>query len=131
MENKTIGIIAGILATTAVVLGALGAHALKSKLNPDQLASFETGVKYQFYHAMALITIYIIQKQSQTNQLNLSAWLFTLGVLFFSVSIYLLSTRSLFGMENGLRFLGPITPIGGLLMIAGWLNFTWYIFKKG
>lgn len=131
MENKTIGILAGTLAAIAVILGALGAHALKAKLPAEQLLSFETGVKYQFYSAFALMAVYIIQKQNHSNDLNLSAWFFFIGTLFFSGSIYLLATRSLFGMPGGLKFLGPITPIGGVLMIAGWLIFILTIIKKG
>jgi uncharacterized membrane protein YgdD (TMEM256/DUF423 family) len=131
MENKTIGILAGSFAAIAVILGALGAHALKAKLSPDQLMSFETGVKYQFYHALALLAVYIIQKQTQTNDFNLSAWFFLIGILLFSGSIYFLSTRSLFGMPDGLKFLGPVTPLGGVLMIAGWLIFVITLIKKG
>ena len=131
MENKTIGFLAGSFAAIAVILGALGAHALKAKLSPDQLMSFETGVKYQFYHALALLAVYIIQKQTQTNDFNLSAWFFLIGILLFSGSIYFLSTRSLFGMPDGLKFLGPVTPLGGVLMIAGWLIFVITLIKKG
>jgi uncharacterized membrane protein YgdD (TMEM256/DUF423 family) len=131
MENKTIGILAGSFAAIAVILGALGAHALKAKLSPDQLMSFETGVKYQFYHALALLAVYIIQKQTQTNDFNLSAWFFLIGILLFSGSIYFLSTRSLYGMPDGLKFLGPVTPLGGVLMIAGWLIFVITLIKKG
>jgi uncharacterized membrane protein YgdD (TMEM256/DUF423 family) len=111
-------------AATAVVLGALGAHALEQVLTVDQLDSFETGVKYQMYHALALLIF------SQINILDSSAkktlfYLFTIGILLFSVSIYLLSMSSWLGIN--LRFLGPVTPVGGLLLIAGWIFALWKI----
>ena len=99
----------------AIVLGAFGAHALKKILPDDQLKSFETGVKYQMYHAIVLLLL------GFNFQFSTSAmyWCFTLGIVLFSFSIYGLVLSDV--KEKKLKFLGPITPIGGLLFVAGWL----------
>ncbi len=107
---------AALLALTAVVLGALGAHALEEKLDPAQLESFKTGVRYQMWHALALLLLPALPLNKGKNQI---AWLWTLGILLFSGSIYLLSTRLLHGWP--VAWLGPVTPVGGLLFMAGWL----------
>ncbi|WP_194850294.1 DUF423 domain-containing protein [Nonlabens antarcticus] len=117
MEKKLL-ITGSLLLLIAVILGAMAAHALEGYLNADQLNSFETGVRYQVYHGLALLIF------SQVNMLSIRAkniiWiLFLCGTILFSFSIYLLSTSAITGLE--LRFLGPITPIGGLLLISGWI----------
>ncbi|CAM3760957.1 hypothetical protein FSS13T_15560 [Flavobacterium saliperosum S13] len=102
----------------AVIFGAFGAHALKKKMSEDLLKSFETGVKYQMYHALVLL----ILPQLITFQSGLEktiGWCFIIGVFLFSFSIYGLCLTSMSG--NKWRFLGPITPLGGLLLVAGWL----------
>ena len=106
----------------AVVLGALGAHALEVLISPEQLDSFKTGVRYQAWHSLALILLGL----SGTNllgkkSLKVLTFLFIGGIFFFSISVYLLSTCDLLGIESWKSFLGPITPIGGLLLISGWL----------
>lgn len=113
--------LAGIFALLAVILGAFAAHGLEGKLNPDQLHSFETGVRYQFYHAIGIFIVAILAFQKPSAWLNRAAWLFIIGILFFSGSIYLLSCRDLLGISSW-KWLGPITPIGGLLFIAGWAS---------
>ncbi|MEE2802052.1 MAG: DUF423 domain-containing protein [Bacteroidota bacterium] len=100
-----------------VILGALGAHALKEALTPEQLASFETGVRYQIYHGFALLIMSLIDQATATHKKTIY-YLFTVGTIFFSLSIYLLSLQEILGIT--LKFLGPITPIGGLLLIIGW-----------
>jgi len=92
----------------AVGLGAFGAHALKSRLEPDLLAAFEVGVRYQVYHALALLLLAALRGPSK------AAWCFTAGIIVFSGSLYLLSL-------TGVRRWGAVTPIGGLLFLAGWL----------
>ena len=119
MEKKIV-VLAAVFGLTAIILGAFGAHALKKVLSPDSLTSFETGVKYQFYHALFLLFI------SQTTFLSLKEkeiifWLTLSGVIFFSCSIYLLTTQSITNLK--LKFLGPITPIGGFLLIGAWAYF--------
>lgn len=110
-----------IFALLAVVLGAFGAHALKARLSPDQIQVFETGVKYQFYHAFALIiTVFLIDKLGGNFPMY-AGWCFVGGICLFSGSLYMISCKELVGMVNW-RWLGPITPLGGLCFIAGWLS---------
>ena len=101
---------------TAVVLGAFGAHALKEVLTESQQSSFETGVRYQMFHALLLLILSMQAKLRTRLLLNL----IVVGVLLFSASIYLLNLKDYFNAE-WLRFLGPVTPIGGLLLISAWL----------
>ncbi|HEX9981315.1 MAG TPA: DUF423 domain-containing protein [Flavobacterium sp.] len=113
---------------TAVILGAFGAHALKEVLSPQQIVTFETGVKYQFYHALLLLFIgsgaYISEKKRQV-----VFWLVVLGTIMFSGSIYLLATDSL--NDVNFRQFGFITPIGGTLLIVAWfLLFIDFLRKK-
>ncbi|MFT4770404.1 MAG: uncharacterized membrane protein YgdD (TMEM256/DUF423 family) [Cryomorphaceae bacterium] len=106
----------------AVILGAIGAHALEALISPEQLESFKTGVRYQAWHSLALIILGFSGKQFLDNKsFKALTFLFTTGIIFFSISIYLLSTRDLLGIESWKSFIGPITPIGGLLLILGWL----------
>ncbi|WP_439183780.1 DUF423 domain-containing protein [Carboxylicivirga taeanensis] len=110
-------IAATIYGALAVVLGALGAHALKKVLTAAQLQSFEVGVKYQMYHAIVLLVIGFFLT-FETRLQHLMGWSFIAGTFLFSFSIYLLSLSPLMGVS--LKFLGPVTPLGGLLMILGW-----------
>jgi uncharacterized membrane protein YgdD (TMEM256/DUF423 family) len=106
-------------AMTAVVLGAFGAHSLEAQLNADQLATFETGVRYQFYHAFGLLVLALLADKLPTNALKRVSYLFIAGILLFSGSIYLLACRDLLGISSW-KFLGPITPLGGTCFIIGW-----------
>lgn len=99
----------------SVIFGAFGAHALKKILSKEQLHSFEVGVKYQMYHAILLIVLGF----SNTITTSATYWCFTIGIILFSFSIYGLILSDSKGKK--LRFLGPITPIGGLLLVIGWL----------
>ena len=122
MNNKLVSI-AALLALLAVILGAFGAHTLKELLAPNNLNSFETGVRYQFYHAIALLIIGLnTDKLKATKRI---ANLMIIGILCFSFSIYLLSIQGLIGIK--LSFLGPITPLGGLILIVSW---TLLLFKN-
>lgn len=116
MNKKTILIIASILGILGVILGAMGAHILEASLNADQLESYKTGVRYQMWHTLALL--FLFAASDKIKHSGTTAILWTLGVILFSGSIYLLSMREVWGID--LSWLGPITPIGGLLMIAGW-----------
>lgn len=100
---------------TAVVIGAFGAHALKEVLTETQQASFETGIRYQMYHALLLLLISLRAKIQSKVVLNL----LVTGVFLFSGSIYLLNLKQTLELDF-LGFLGPITPIGGLLLISAW-----------
>ena len=116
-------------AAIAVMLGAFGAHALKEKFSPDQLQVFETGVRYQFYHAFALIIVGLMAERFNSSLLNYSGWLFLTGIIFFSGSLYLLSAKNLLGIESW-KFLGPVTPLGGLCFIIAWALMLISVLKK-
>ncbi|SCY39769.1 Uncharacterized membrane protein YgdD, TMEM256/DUF423 family [Nonlabens sp. Hel1_33_55] len=117
MEKKLL-ITGSVFMLVAVVLGAMAAHALENYLTDDQLRSFETGVRYQVYHGLALMIFSQVKILSNSSK-NVLWILFTAGTVLFSWSIFLLSTGSIYGIDA--RFLGPITPIGGLLLISGWI----------
>jgi uncharacterized membrane protein YgdD (TMEM256/DUF423 family) len=112
--DRTFLLIGSAFGFLGVTLGAFGAHALKSRLSSDMLAVFETGVRYQMYHALAvLIVAAAISNLGNARLLVLSGWLFIAGVLLFSGSLYAL-------VFTGVGTLGAITPLGGLLFLAGW-----------
>lgn len=127
---KRIMIITGaIFAGLAVALGALGAHWLKSKLEPSSLANFETAVRYQMYHALAILYLAVLSRDNNPTQFRFPFYVFTLGILFFSGSIYFLATRSLTGLSA--PWIGPVTPLGGLFFISGWTYIIYlYTSKK-
>ena len=117
--NRQIIITASLLGMLAVIAGAFGAHGLKTKIDPQDLEVWHTAVQYQFYHVFALLFLSVFSKPN-SRSVKATYYLFTFGIVFFSGSLYLLSCRNLLGGEK-LNFLGPITPIGGLLFILGWL----------
>lgn len=111
----TTGAVFGAL---GIIFGAFGAHALKKIFNEDQLKNFETGVKYQMYHALLLVIIGF-NTQYITSYKNLLFYSLTFGIVLFSFSIYGLCITS--ALNKKLKILGPITPIGGLLLLLGWV----------
>lgn len=115
MNAKTLWLrIAAICGGLAIVLGAFGAHGLKESISEEMLIIFETGVKYHFYHALAMLGLIAFAKQASIPKSMTGVcicWLF--GILIFSGSLYILAI-------SGIRWLGAITPIGGVLMIIGW-----------
>tara|TARA_B100001540_G_scaffold309605_1_gene326062 strand:+ start:533 stop:913 length:381 start_codon:yes stop_codon:yes gene_type:complete len=115
-----------LFAVTAVALGALGVHTLKDILSDSQLDSFETGVRYQMFHAITLL-ILVLNTNKFNHHLKKSLKIMTAGICFFSFSIYLLSIQDAIGIS--LSFLGPITPLGGLLLICAWLILLFSIKK--
>lgn len=118
--NKQIIVTASILGAIAVICGAFGAHALKASLEPRQLEVWQTAVQYQFYHVFALLFLSTFSR-FKNKLISATYYLFTVGILLFSGSLYLLATRDLLGLQ-GLAFLGPVTPVGGLLFIIGWIT---------
>ena len=109
-----------IAAFIAVALGAFGAHSLRTKLSPDMLNIFEVGVRYQMYHALGLIAVaWAITRWPEAN-LNAAGWAFIVGIVIFSGSLYLLSVTDI-------RWLGAITPIGGLAFLIGWAILVWSV----
>lgn len=101
-------------AGTGVALGAFGAHGLRSTLSPEMLAVFETGVRYQMFHALALLALGLSANRWHGRLIAVAGWLFVTGILVFSGSLYLLAT-------TGAVWLGPLTPVGGLGLILAWL----------
>jgi uncharacterized membrane protein YgdD (TMEM256/DUF423 family) len=122
--NKKLIKIGSLFGMIAIILGAFGAHALKKMLPPEQLITFETGVRYQMYHALFLIFISLLTDLSEKSKKTIY-YLVVFGVLLFSGSIYLLATNNLTSFD--FKVIGFVTPIGGLLLIVAWgilfLNF--------
>lgn len=118
--NRTIIVTAAVLGAVAVIAGAFGAHALKEVLSPKQLQIWGTAVQYHFYHVFALLFLSTLAR-NESKLIFASYWLFLLGIVFFSGSLYLLSFSGVLHW-NWLHVLGPITPVGGLLFIAGWIT---------
>ena len=107
--------IASLLGGVAVALGAFGAHAMRGKVAENLLANYETGVRYHFYHALAPFAVVIAIQRWPTSSLpTIAGWLFIVGIAIFSGSLYVMAF-------TGLRWLGAITPIGGVAFIAGWI----------
>lgn len=112
--NKTFLVAGIVFAMLAVVLGAIGAHALKSRVSADMVAVFQTGVQFQFYHALALMLVALIAAHIQSSLVVFSGYLMIAGVVCFSGSLYALAL-------TGIKLFGPVTPLGGLCFIASWL----------
>lgn len=107
----TVAAVSGLL---AVILGAFGAHVLKGIISPEMLETYKTGVQYQFYHTFALLAAGILMNFNRSKALKWSAYLFILGMILFSGSLYVLAI-------SGLKVLGIITPFGGITWIAAWI----------
>jgi uncharacterized membrane protein YgdD (TMEM256/DUF423 family) len=115
--------IGALSAGLGVAAGAFGAHALKARLSAEMLATFEVGVRYQMYHALGLIVVAWVQTKWPSTLVVSSGWCFVLGTILFSGSLYLLTL-------SGIRWLGAITPLGGLAFIAGWLFLAIAVWKS-
>lgn len=126
--NKQIIVTASVLGMLAVITGAFGAHGLKAVLPADQLEVWHTAVQYNFYHVFALLFLSTMAR-FKSRLITASYYFFTVGILFFSGSLYLLSCRSILGWD-WLIALGPITPLGGLLFIMGWLTLAIAAFRN-
>jgi len=111
---------------SAVILGAFGAHALKEVLSESQLSSFQTGVRYQFFHGLTIL-ILSFNMNYFTKRLSSIIKIMSAGIILFSFSIYLLNIQYLIGFS--MSYLGPITPIGGLLLITSWIGLFFSIKK--
>ncbi len=124
--DKKILIISSLLGALTVIIGAFGAHGLKQLADAESIASFETGVRYQMYHVIVLLVVGFIPYMTE----NGKKWVFRfflMGIVLFSGSIYLLALRDVLPVPS--KVLGPITPLGGLAFIAGWLRLA-YDFRK-
>ena len=116
--DRTFLLIGALAAFLAVAFGAFGAHALRARLSPESLAVFETGVRYQMYHALALLIVALALVRLDGWVVRTAGWLFTIGILLFSGSLYAVAL-------SGIRTFGAITPIGGLAFLAGWALLVW------
>lgn len=125
--NRTIFITACIFGLLAVIFGAFGAHGLEKLVDEDAVASFDTGVTYQMYHALLLFVLGLLPKLEDSIKKTIYGLIVT-GVILFSFSIYLLAMNSL--VEFDFKKIGFLTPIGGVFLIAGWGTMGFQIFRK-
>jgi uncharacterized membrane protein YgdD (TMEM256/DUF423 family) len=116
--NRTFVVLGALSGAIAVAAGAFGAHGLKARLSPDMLAVFETGARYQMFHALALVAAAWVADRFPGGAAAAAGWLFLAGTVLFSFSLYALAL-------SGVRGLGAITPLGGVAFIAGWLALAW------
>jgi len=116
--DRLLAAIGGASALVAVAAGAFGAHALKTRLSPELLTVFETGARYQMYHAIAIVGAGLAFARWNTSQFLGAGWLFLAGTLLFSGSLYIVAL-------TGARWWGAITPLGGVCFLAGWALFVW------
>jgi uncharacterized membrane protein YgdD (TMEM256/DUF423 family) len=119
MNKRTYGWAAAIL-MLAVALGAFGAHGIQDKVDPRAYHNWGTAAQYQFYHGLALLGLAALEGRLAGRIVSFARILFLLGILCFCGSLYLLAVRDLLGIHGLARILGPITPLGGLMFIAGW-----------
>src|SRR4051794_5116727 len=111
--DKTFIFVAAVMGFVGVGLGAFGAHALKGRLSPEMLAVFETGVRYQMYHTLAILATAAVMARGDGRAVMGAGWCFTAGIFLFSGSLYALAF-------TGVTMLGAVTPLGGLAFLAGW-----------
>jgi uncharacterized membrane protein YgdD (TMEM256/DUF423 family) len=107
-----------ILAGLAVAFGAFGAHGLRNTLSADDLATFETGVRYQMYHGLALVAVAWAATHWESTLVTVAGWSFVAGIVLFSGSLYML-------VLTGPRWLGAVTPLGGVAFLVGWALLAW------
>jgi uncharacterized membrane protein YgdD (TMEM256/DUF423 family) len=128
--NKKLLMIAGISGALCVALGAMGAHALKDKLPVENILTYETAVRYQFYHTLALLLVAVLSDKIQSKLLNYSSALFIAGIILFSFSLYFLALRPVMGIGNDeMKWVGAITPLGGVSFILAWLMLSFAAIK--
>ncbi len=123
MTERRFALLGSLSGAMAVLAGAFGAHALRPRLPADLFAAFETGTRYQMYHALALLVVAWATTQWPTKPVRLSGWLFVVGSVLFSGSLYVLALTGRTGW-------GAITPLGGALLIAGWLALAIGIWRR-
>lgn len=121
--SKPILMTASILLALAVAIGAFGAHGLKAHLSSEMMQIYKTGVEYHFYHALGLLLVGVLSISMPSNYLNWSAIFLTAGIVLFSGSLYVMAV-------SGIKWLGAITPLGGICFIAGWVFLFIAVWKK-
>ena len=128
-SQKKMLITVAITGILAITIGAFGAHGLKPKLTDAHLATFHTGVNYHFYHLLSMSFAYLLYIHTRNEWVKRGFWAFLIGIILFSGSLYLLSTRELLGLTS-YKWLGPLTPIGGLFFIFGWITIMISAYKQ-
>ena len=121
--ERLIATVGALSAFIAVAAGAFGAHALRTRLSAEMLATFEIAARYQMYHALALIACAWAATRWPGTLVTASAWLFVVGTVLFCGSLYVLSL-------TGIRWLGAVTPVGGIALLAGWLTLAAAVWKS-
>jgi len=116
--DKTFLLLGAIAAFLAVAFGAFGAHGLRGRLSPEMMAVFESAVRYHMYHALALVLVALILGRMDGWLIRTAGWCFVAGIILFSGSLYALAL-------TGVKSLGMVTPVGGVLFLAGWLALAW------
>ncbi|WP_417657671.1 DUF423 domain-containing protein [Pseudidiomarina aestuarii] len=121
---KLFAMLGAVTMALGVILGAFGSHGLKDRLSSDMLAVYQTGVQYQIYHALGLLLVAALMvPYPNATGLRTGGWILLAGIILFSGSLYLLAL-------TGWRFFGPITPVGGVCFIVGWLWIFWAMLKE-
>ncbi|HEX9729890.1 MAG TPA: DUF423 domain-containing protein [Gemmatimonadales bacterium] len=121
--DRLFAVIGSVMALLAVAAGAFGAHALRERLTPEVLTTFETAARYQMYHAFALFAAGWVWSRWNAPQAVWAGWLFVAGIVVFSGSLYLLAL-------TGTRWWGAVTPFGGAALIAGWAGLAWSLLAR-
>ena len=122
--SRTFFVLGALFAGLAVAAGAFGAHALQARLAPERLATFEIAVRYQLYHALALLAAAGAVERWPQGAASAAGWLFVAGILIFGSTLYALAL-------GGPRWLGAVTPVGGVCFIAGWVLLAWSAWQGG
>jgi len=123
MTPRAAMVLGALLAGAAVVAGAFAAHGLRGRLDPESLGVFETAARYQIYHGIALVIAALAAGRWPEARFSPVWWMFLVGTVVFSGSLYLLAL-------TGVRAIGVLTPIGGVLLIAGWATFAWRVARS-
>jgi uncharacterized membrane protein YgdD (TMEM256/DUF423 family) len=121
--SRKFGSLGAVLAGLSVAAGAFGAHSLKEIISVDMLAAFETAARYQMYHALALLVVSGMLKHDPERGLRVAGWWFVAGIALFSGSLYVVALTST-------RWVGAITPLGGVAFLAGWMTLAWNLWRK-
>jgi uncharacterized membrane protein YgdD (TMEM256/DUF423 family) len=121
--DRVFFVVGCVSAAVAVTLGAFGAHGLRQRVVPDMLLTFEIGVRYHMYHALALLAVALAAARWPAPSIVAAGWLFIAGTVIFSGTLYVLAL-------SGARWLGAITPLGGAAFIVGWLALAWGVWSR-